>query len=88
MIYGACLRNGAVTAVMIGEDKSFVAYDLTGASAAEYNDGIFYGSLVDAVQLFFGEFKPFFYHVGIYLLAKQHGQPHAFIGKGFKTAQA
>ena len=54
----------AVSAVMVGEEQTFVRDDFSGAAASEQDDGVLEGSLVDAVDVFSGEFEPFGLHVG------------------------
>ena len=67
---------------MVGKDQSAAADDFPGAASVENDNGIFKGSLVDAVELFAGKLQAFFYHIIVDLLAKQHGKPHAFFGHG------
>src|SRR5450432_510546 len=84
MLHGAGGSDRLVPAMMVRKDQPLVAHDLAGTTAAENNDGVLDGSLIDAIELRCGELKPFFYHVIIDLLAQQERKPHAFIGKHAK----
>src|SRR5579862_4872961 len=81
MIKRACRSYCCISAVMIGEDQSFVTDNFTGAASPKNDNCIFDGSLIDAVQLFFGKFQSFFNHIIINLFPKQKGKPHSFICK-------
>jgi hypothetical protein len=73
--------------VVVGEEEALCADDLAGAAAAEDDDGVLDGGLVDVVELVFGEFETAFDHVVVHLLPEEHGQPHAFVGRGQQAGQ-
>src|SRR5690349_7880635 len=82
MFDSTCIGNGFVTAVVVGEDQSLRADDLTSTASTKNYDRIFQRRFVETVQLFFRKFQPVFHHVVIDLLAEQVNEPHALVGDG------
>ena len=60
VLQGACIGNGIVAAMVIGEDQSLVADDLTGAAAAKDQYGILIEDLLMEYNCSLVSFRPFF----------------------------
>ena len=79
------LRGGegldlAVAAVVVRDEQAGAGDDLRGAAAAELDDGVLDGRMVDAVDLVGGEAgAEVAERVCVHFL-QQREQPHAFIG--------
>ena len=76
---GGVADNLAVAAVVVGEQKAFVADELAGAAAAEEDDGILERGLVDVVDVLRADAHAGTLHGGFVAL-EEHGDPHAFVG--------
>jgi hypothetical protein len=63
---------------MVGQEQSVRRYEFTGTAAPEQDDGVFEGSLVDAVDVLRGEAEAFGLHVAD-PLRDQGGKPHALV---------
>ena len=78
---GECL-DVAVAAVVVGNQQTLLGNHFTGAAAAELDDGILQGRMVDAVDLVRGQAAAEIGHgLSVHLL-EQRQEPHALIGAG------
>jgi len=71
----------SIAAMVVGDEQSLCRDDLPGATATKVNDSIFKTGPVHAVNIFGCETETEFLHLRD-LLLYEHGEPHAFIGKG------
>ena len=81
VLHGGMALDEAVTAVVVGKEKTLVTHQLSGAAAAEQHHGVFQAGLVHAVDVFGAELEALGLHV-FNSLGNKGGQPHAFIGLG------
>ena len=78
MLYAGVLLDLAVAAVVVGKEQAVARDDLARTAAAEQDDGVLEGSLVDTVHVFGGQPEAVGLHV-LDPLGDQHRQPHAFV---------
>ena len=88
VLHGRVLLKLAVSAVVVGADKTLFRDNLTGAEVpegaagiAETHDGVFQTVLVDTVDVFRRKFETSSLHIGI-ILADKRQEPHALVGAG------
>ena len=82
MLVGGERLDAAVTAVVVRDDEAVGGDDLTGAAAAEVDDGILQRAMVDAVDFFGREFAAgFLQRFSVHFL-EEGQEPHSFVGKG------
>ena len=79
VLHAAVALDIAVAAVVVRQQEAFVGDELSGAAAAEQDDGILQRGLIDAIDIFGGEAKSLRLHVAD-PLGDQGREPHAFIG--------
>ena len=79
VLNGTVLLDVAVAAVVVGKQQALVADDFACAASAKEHDGVFQATVVDAVDVFSGDFHAHFLHFLLVVL-QQHGNPHAFAG--------
>jgi len=79
MLHGTVIVNGASSAMMVGEKKSLIGDDLSGASSPENHDGVFQARAVDAVNILGCQFKPQLGHFRHVQLFQERKQPHSLI---------
>ena len=81
LVVGQAL-DAAVAAVVVGNQQALLGDHLTGAAAAEMDDGVFEGSLVDGIDFLGGELAACGLEVFSVELFQERQKPHSFIGKG------
>ena len=79
MVHAAMLLDVGVSAVVVGQDKSFGRDDFARTSASELHHGVFDGEAVRTIDGFHGYLQPEFHHGGFILHFQVWQHPHAFI---------
>ena len=82
MLHAAELLDGAVAAMVVGEDEPLVGDGDAGASAAEDDDGVGYARVRLAVDGFDGHIEAQLLHACDVLFVQLFQHPHAFVGPG------
>jgi hypothetical protein len=81
MFEGAQPLDGSKATMVVGQDESFLRDDLCGTSAAENDDGIFDGGMVDTIDIFGGELQSHCLHLPDVELFKKGWDPHSLFCK-------
>ncbi len=71
--------------MMIGDDQPLIRNQLSGATSVKDHDGIFHTCLIDAVDVFGGQFKAHFLHLFDVVFLQKQRNPHAFFGRNGKS---
>ena len=80
MLDAAEFLDAAVSAVVVGHQKTFRGYDLSGAAASELDDCVFERRAVYLVNLLWGELAAcFMQSLAVHFLDKGQ-KPHSFVG--------
>ena len=73
---------GTVTAVVVGEDQTFLRDEFPGASSAKKHNGILHRGLVDAVNILSSKLESIFLHEFYIILFGQYRYSHTLISPG------
>ena len=87
VLHAAELLDGAVAAMVVGEDEPLVGDGNSGASAAEDDDGVGYARARLAVDGFDGHIETQLLHACDVLFVQLFEHPHAFVGPGARGKQ-